>query len=213
MIVLCSIFRDSHSYLERYFDQIAELRERIDLKLILAEGDSVDATRPALVGHLMGTDDVCITADHGGPKFASIDHPVRWEQIAYVVRKTLERALREQPDVLVWVESDLLWDADDLLALIDAAKNGRSVTPMVFAEGTNRFYDVYGHRMNGAWFMGHAPYFQGPVEREGVYVKVDSCGSCFATPDMDALRKWDGHWPYHGHGKLWLDTEHKVRHP
>jgi hypothetical protein len=212
MIALCSIFRDSQSYLDRYFEQVNKLRCRVGLRLYLTEGDSHDGTDDELA-HRVRTSDTFMEVSHGGPRFGSVDNPQRWAQIASVVRPTLARALEDDPDIVIWVESDLVWDTEDMVRLIDAAKNGRSVAPMVFAEEGPRFYDTWGFRQNGQRFYAHQPYFPADPVTDEVYAKIDSCGSCFATPDLDALGKWDGTWPFHAGGRLWLDTLARVRHP
>lgn len=214
MIVLCSIFRNSFNYLDRYFDQVRKLRERIDLTLVLTEGDSTDATWDMLKSRWTRGDTYLKKVDHGGPRYPSIDLPQRWEQIAQVVRPTVARALELNPDMVIWVESDLLWDAEDMMRLVDAAKQGKAVAPMVLAEGEERFYDTWGFRMNGAQFNRAAPYIPGPGLFDDGLVKIDSCGSCFVTPEPERhLRTWSGLWPFPAAGELWLEQGARIRHP
>ena len=212
-LTVCSIFRDSVGYVPRYFHQIDRLREHVDVNLVLAEGDSTDETMDHLL-RLVEPPDVLLHVAHGGAKYGSIDHPVRWDQIASVVRPVIERALRDDPDMVMWVESDLVWDTGNMLRLIDGAKNGRAVAPMALAEGSKRFYDVWGYRVAKVGFNAYEPYWPGQPETEDGYVKIDSCGSCFVTPEPERhLRTWSGHWPFGAAGELWLDTAAEVRHP
>lgn len=212
-ITMCSIFRNSTPYIPRYFAQVAALRDHVDVNLVLAEGDNEDET----MGHLLANivePDVLLHVAHGGPVYGSIDHPIRWDQIAKVVRPVLDRALRDDPDMMIWVESDLIWDTEDMLRLIGDAKNGRAVAPMSLAEGTSRFYDIWGYRIAKVGFNAMEPYWPGQIQTDSGFVKIDSCGSCFVTPEPEKhLRKWSGHWPFGASGELWLDPMAKVRHP
>ena len=215
VITLCSIFRNAEPYLERYLNQVADLRKEVDnVRLVLAEGDSEDHTAEIL-DRKIDLLDLLIHVDHGGPAFGSVNNPQRWDQIAEVVKPTLQLALDQNPEVLVWVEGDLIWDTGVMLKLIERARvsPGRAVAPMVFAAGEDRFYDTYGFRMQGLPFLPSMPYFPKEGHREDELVKIDSCGSCFATRDFQPVRKWTGHWPFYADGRLWLDDSICVTHP
>ena len=210
MIALSSIFRNSASYLDRYFAQVEELRLRVDgLRLVLAEGDSHDNTWDLLESFGRPGDEM-LRINHGGPRFGSIDIPQRWAQIAQVVCPVKALACEWHPDVFVWVEADLIWDPEAMAHLI-ARAHDFSVAPMVFQAETDLFYDTWGYRIGGQEFSQGPPYF--PHEGHDRFVKIDSCGSCFATHDLDAVREWDGHWPFPAGGGLWLDTETRIEHP
>lgn len=209
MITLCSIFRNSGRYLRRYWDQIDGLRELTDVRVVGTWGDSDDNTYDLLKNRDMELHEY----HHGGPNFGSVDHGPRWDQIAKVVRHTLDQV--GNPGLaLVWVESDLIWEPSELYALVaDICINKcQAVAPMVMANGEDRFYDVWGFRQNGQMFSGGAPYFQDVRQPETGLVKIDSCGSCFVTRE-DHWREWTGHWPYTAGGNLWLDPHFKIRHP
>ena len=207
-VVVSSIFRDSAGYLPRYFAQIAALREHVDVRLVLGEGDSTDGTPTVLPSYLEGWDSV-VTHNHGGPRYGSIDHPERWANIARVVRDVIH-AVVDPGDAFVWVESDLMWDP---LTMMELLKADRPVAPMVFASDTPRFYDTWGYRKAGVMFTGHPPYIPGGTDQR--YVPVDSCGSCFVLParDFHTATEWDGMWPFPAGGQLALDTASVVRHP
>lgn len=208
-VVVCSMFRNSASYLERYFDQMDKLDAEVPLHLVLAEGDHTDDTRERLWDYV-GRAQI-LRVDHGGADHGSVDHPDRWANIATVVRVLVNAAFIYQPTLLVWVESDLIWDTADILRLIEAAKAGRAVAPRVLIEGSTRWYDTWGYRSNGAQFDASPPYCPIPPDDQG-YVKIDSCGSCFVAPP-NLVEGWDGHWPFTADGQLWLDTGATVRHP
>lgn len=208
-VVLASIFRDSTGYLPRYFSQIAALREHVDVRLVLGEGDSSDGTGTVLPSYLQ-VDDRVVTVNHGGARYGSIDHPARWANIARVVREVV-KAVGDPEDAFVWAESDLVWDP---LTMMELLKADRPVAPMLLAGDTPRFYDTWGYRQGGRMFSGHPPYMpDGP--RDERYVPVDSCGSCFVLParDFRTVQEWDGMWPFPAGGLLALDTASTVRHP
>lgn len=210
MITLSSIFREASGHLERYMAQVDALRQLVDVRLVLGEGDSTDHTGDML-RDMVGPRDTVVTVNHGGPMFGSVDHPQRWQQIAQVVRGVV--AMVDDPgNAYVWMEGDLIWDPYVILGLLDAE---RCVAPMIFAsDQPNRLYDIWGARQDGEMFSAMPPYFPKgtPDER---YVKVDSCGSCFVVPgaDMDVVRNWGGVWPFPAGGKLWMDTLTVVTHP
>lgn len=216
-VAACSIFMNSANYVDRYFDQMHTLGKSFDLSLVLTEGDSNDSTWDELKSR-WHPGIYLKQVNHGGPYFGSVDNNQRWEQISRVVRPTIAKALELEPDVVVWVESDLVWDVDVMARLIDSVNvPGRTSCPMVLADSSTRFYDIWGYRMNGKMFLAQEPYlpedpfhFQQPGSP---LVHIDSCGSCFATSDLEALAKWDGRWPYQESSNLKLHTDLVIRHP
>lgn len=205
-ITLCSIFRNSAGYLDRYFAQVDALREHVKVRVVGTWGDSTDDTAARLHKHEIEVE----AFHHGGPDFGSVDNPQRWDQIARVVCRTLDR-VGDPGDALVWVESDLIWEPDTFLTLLDDLEVARAVAPQVLADGSDRWYDTWGFRKDGRLFNGFPPYWPGSMEPEG-FVKIDSCGSCFVTRG-DEWQTWSGHWPYTAGGELWLDPTVTVRHP
>ncbi|HET6873992.1 MAG TPA: hypothetical protein VFH70_04400 [Acidimicrobiales bacterium] len=213
-VTLCSIFRNSVGYVDRYFSQVHALSGYVDLRLVLTYGDCTDATGPALeaAADRYEMPDVEIgQCDHGGPVFPSIDHPQRWDQIALVVRSTLDR-VGDPGDALIWVESDLEWSSQTMLKLLDDLAHVPAVAPQNMHATSERFYDTWGFRIDSVGFNAWPPYHQGTPDPDTGLVKIDSCGSCFVTK-ADYWRGWSGHWPYTAGGDLWLDETVAVRHP
>lgn len=210
MITLSSIFRNSTGYLDRYFAQVAALREHLPVRLVLGEGDSNDATADEL-RERVEPGDMIVTVNHGGQSFGSVDHPVRWANIAKVVHGLIE-VMPPVGDAFVYVESDLIWDPQTILRLLE---DNCCVAPMVMAsDNPHRFYDVWGFREDGRMFYAHPPYL--PFgECHDRMAKIDSCGNCFVVPasEYDCVAEWDGMWPFPAKGRLWLDQEQIVRHP
>jgi hypothetical protein len=180
----------------------------VDVRLVVAEGDSTDATLDHLKQR-MADDDTLLKVDHGGPRYGSVDHPERWDQIAMVFRATAER-VEDPGDAFIWVESDLLWRPEVMLGLLTDLGEVEAVSPLILCDGGLRFYDVYGYKIKGQNFEAMPPYY--PPQEPGL-VKIDSAGSCFATTDWDAVARWSGHWPYPAEGRLWLDPSLVVTHP
>lgn len=212
-VTLSSMFRNSVPYLHRYFAQVKALRREVDVRLVIAEGDSQDSTYGMLHPQLSSADTL-IKVDHGGIIYGSVNRPQRWANIATVARAVVG-AVSDPGDVFLWVEADLIWDASTMLRLLDDTMTKPAVAPMVYcsAPKTNRFYDVWGYRREGQKFRSYAPHWNNPTDAR--YVKLDSCGSCFAvSPEAwGSVVGWDGMWPFTADGELWLDAELVVRHP
>lgn len=209
-VTLSSIFRNSVDYLDRYFDQIERVRAAgMEVRLVLGEGDSNDATGSVL-RERVGPDDTVITVNHGGENYGSIDHPARWQNIAKVVSAVIAE-VGDPGDAFVYVESDLGWRPERILSLLEA---DRCVAPMVMNADGLRFYDTWGFRQGGHVFKDAPPYAPSPSIGER-YLKIDSCGNCFVVPakHFEVVEQWDGMWPFTADGLLWLDTQVHVRHP
>jgi hypothetical protein len=83
--------------------------------------------------------------------------------------------VHDEDDVLVYVESDLVWDAPTIVRLVSQVKPGTDVVaPLIFAG--EHFYDVWAFRKNGARFGPFHPYHS-ELNHDGLTV-VDSVGSC-----------------------------------
>ena len=172
-MILVSVFRNASGYVERYIEQVKALRDYAPVKVVCAEGDSDDDTYDLL----RASDFTVLKVEHGGPMFPSVDHPLRWRQLAAVCNVALCAAIREMDDEpLVYVESDLIWDAATLLELGDLASRHGAVAPMCFQNA--RFYDIWGYRKDGRRFNPYPPYH--PDIADSGLTEIDSAGSCIA---------------------------------
>jgi hypothetical protein len=182
-VVMASLFRNSTGYLDRYLDQVAALRSRFDsFRLLAVEGDSKDHTRNALVdgARIRSLELELVTCNHNGPVFGSTEDPARMVQLSKVVDTVFEN-VHEDDDVLIYVESDLVWDVETMSRLIHFAsdrEDGFDVfAPLVFhVNGT--FYDVWGFRKDGERF-GHPPPYHRDFQPDSL-MEMDSVGSCLA---------------------------------
>lgn len=233
-VAVLSAFRNATGYLARYFQQMECLRAALfaeghTLHLVLGEGDSVDMTFDMLtlladqfvsvpgVGVLVDIVDVT----HGGSVYGSIEHPGRFRDLAYVGNTLWSHRLSDT-DVAMLVESDLIWQAQTLTALIDDLAHVEAVAPMVLdSPPANTFYDVYAFRRGGVRFTKEPPY-HADLRDDSDLLQLDSAGSVLAIRGELARQL---HWPeedvvvglcrqiYAWDAAVWLDCNLTVYHP
>lgn len=226
-IVLCSSFRSSLHYLRRYLSQCDELDTRLQhaghkLSFIWAEGDSTDGTLKMLTAAKWRFKAEIVDATHGGPAFGSIVNLQRFRQLAYVANQVWER-LPTDADAVLWVESDLIWEADTLVRLLARLSEVPVVAPMILENPPSQlYYDVWAHRCNGQQFTKQLPYHAAIESDNSGLLEMDSVGSIIAmrgevarsvyVPIEDVLVgtcrmiREEG-W------SVWLDTGLKAFHP
>lgn len=183
-IAVGSAFRNSSAGLTAYFNRVKALQEHVGpqhkVRVIAAEGDSVDGTKHALgiVARSKAVPVEVRACDHGGPVFGSTEHQARLDALTGVGNAIFE-GVRDDDDVLVYVESDLLWDPHTIGSLIDMAAERRGgfdvLAPMVWAQ-PGVFYDIFAYRKDGQRFGPFAPYH--PALKPTGVTEVDSAGSC-----------------------------------
>lgn len=215
MVLVASAFRDAADYVDRYFDQIAALREHVPVTLHLAEGDSSDDSWDQIADRMTDGDWLYRIA-HGGRKFKSVDHPERWNQIATVWNTLLDKIPQDGP--LILVEADLIWQPDTMLTLLGHLGEGiDAVSPQSLANGGERFYDTWGYRWPSGEIFSHEPVDQG----RGV-LGISSAGSCIVMkPEVyrdarfgenDGIVGFCRDLHFKGYS-LWLDPSVSVVHP
>lgn len=197
-ICLLSAFRNATGYVNRYLDQVGalavELLDRCDnLSLVWGEGDSTDNTLyhlqkyQAAAGFYIPLIPV-VDCTHGGPVFGSVVNEQRFRQLAHV-GNCLWRHIPKDADVVLYVESDLIWDAETMLRLIDDLQRVPAVAPVVMELSTGGFYDTYCYRKDGVNFKKYPPYH--PALTCGM-VELDSAGSCMAmNAELARHLVWD----------------------
>lgn len=183
-IAIGSSFRNmAGGPLQHYVTQVFALYRALQthghsLRLIAVEGDSCDATEVQLQRYAVQLephfDIQIVKREHGGPVFGSTEAPERMKALSYVGNGIFE-SVRGQDEVLVYVESDLIWNAHTMLRLIYRLEVGQDViAPMIFAGES--FYDIWGFRKNGVRFEPVKPYHP-DLDSNGL-TEVDSAGSC-----------------------------------
>lgn len=184
-LAIASAFRNSSSrnHLTRWLTQVAALQTRLNmdghrLRAIAVEGDSTDDTRAQLLAgaarHSIAL--TLLTCDLGTPHFPSTEDPVRLSGLSRVLNTAME-ATWPDDDAVLYVESDLIWYAGTILALVSVMACNEHIdilAPLVFA-GPN-FYDVWGFRKDGERFSPFPPYHACLVD--AFCTPVDSVGSC-----------------------------------
>lgn len=233
-VTLCSAFRNAESYIGTYFYQIDNLalalRERGDkLRIIAAFGDCTDSTgqllkdqvifRGASLSLLFSVD--IFPFDHGGADYGSVVNEERFRNIARVCNAIWER-IPQDADAVIWVESDLIWQPETMLALVDNLAEYPAVVPMVMLKRAGYspefFYDTWAFRMGTTHISPMPPYFR---NWDGVTpLQVSSAGSCMVIRGELARKV---HWPadvfvglsrdiYGYGGSVWLDPKVSVIH-
>lgn len=190
-VAVGSAFRNMGPRVMLYMERVAALRDALPndtLRVIAAEGDSTDNTRDALK---LAADyhDVrlnFVECSHGQRIFGSTEEADRMIALSKVGNAIFEGV--QDDDVLVYIESDLVWDAATIISLIHNARErtgGYDVFAPIVMAG-KAFYDIWGFRgMDGERWIPFFPYhkecaMQDP-EHGTVYpamVEMSSVGSC-----------------------------------
>lgn len=189
-VCLLSAFRDSTPYLDRYFEQVGALHEALALRgdrlrVIAGEGDSTDCTRELLQAKLEGAPYLTAFVDvtHGGPKYDSVVSAQRFRQLSQVWN-ALWLHIPTNYSAVLFVESDLIWDADTMLTLLDCLGTYPAIAPKILCPRIAKdfFYDSWAFRKDGRHFTPNPPYFSDmaddPTAKEPV--QIDSAGSVLA---------------------------------
>lgn len=194
-IAVASAFRNSPEHqVQRWAKQLSMLSIHHTVRAIAAVGDCRpgDHTVDYITDHAMvqrGLRVDIVTCNHGGPIFGSVEDPKRMECLSHVGDAWLN-AVRPADDVVVYVESDLIWDVITMNQLIKYADSYEQtgfdiVAPFVFAGP--HFYDVWGFRRGGARFAPFHPYHHDLANFKGTIIDVDSVGSCLAMRGSVAM--------------------------
>ena len=230
-VVLCAMFKNATGYIPRYNSIVRMFRDANHLsgntlRLVFAEGDSQDNTWDHL--HVMcqdlGVPHTIIKREHGKSWSGNPDWPVRWEALSFVSNSLLCEVTPDD-DVVLYIESDLIWIPYTALRLIDHLDRVDAVSPGCYtAHGA--FYDIWGFIRNGTCFNPFPPYhheIEGHGLPQGDIVKIDASGSawCMRGDVARRVRFGDGDWHSRGLGKsiyrngyqLWYDPNLYVIHP
>lgn len=190
-LVILSAFRNAVGHINRYFDQVLALREHglkndanFSVRIVACEGDSTDKTLHDLQWMKLAIDSrinvSIVKHDHGGPAFGSVESIERMSALTGVMKAMLAQ-VSYNDDMVLYVESDLIWTPHDVGSIVDrAGEHGGFdiVSPLVLA-GDN-FYDVYCFRgLDGSRFAPFKPYHSSLLSNRHI-TEVSSVGSCLA---------------------------------
>jgi hypothetical protein len=229
MVAIGSAFRNSPNWhVERYFTQVYQYEKRLlsqgwSCRVIAVEGDShTDETRRSII-KWAGIYDIELSltrVNHGGPEFGSVETLERFIALSKVGNGILEQ-VEVRDDIVVYVESDLLWSPDTLLRLGSQVleKDLDVVSPLVFAG--QHFYDVWGFRgLDNARFAPFPPYHS-MLNLDGL-TEVSSVGSCLVMRaqvandcrmiDNECLVGFCKDARNKGY-KIWVDARERINHP
>lgn len=196
-LVIGSCFRTpSQAHVDRYTTQVAALKTLAEsrgdrLQVISVWGDSPDDT-PQRVASALGAVRLAtltlVDRTHGFGQFGSTTHPDRLAGFAYAANGVFE-AIQPDADVVVYIESDLIWTAEDLYAGIDQLTPTQQILSLpTFCQGTDTFYDLWAYRtLAGENFGPLAPYAPG-IHPRGL-TELGSAGGCLILSG-DAARRF-----------------------
>jgi glycosyltransferase involved in cell wall biosynthesis len=225
-VAVLSMFRDSTGYLSQYFAQVKCLSELLHgegsrLRIVACENDSEDETYRWLDRNLQSwPGSRLIEAKDDCPYYPSLELPERWRHIAWVCNQLLDQ-VDEADDVVLYVESDLRWQPDEMLRLVHLAKDHGAVTcPSYLKVRGGRYYDTWGSRRGGARFSSRYPYT--PEWTTDRMLAMDSCASVLAVKakwardcrftEEDGFVGWS-RAVRSKNGYLWMATDLAVVHP
>lgn len=219
-LTICSIFRDSTSYLERYADQVVEVLAHFPQShLIWLEGDSQDGTPQALaaLADRLAADVTLLTYDTGGPYWPSIDHSLRWQQLEACWNRNLRYL--EPSALCICVESDLMWDWSTVARCLEGLASWDVVYPMLMKRGAGSewFYDTNAFQRAGQHFSMHPPVIPDWEATSGErFVPVSTGGGLILTR-YELLRQaqWRDNCVLHfpDGTRLAVDTQTRIYHP
>lgn len=223
-VVICSAFRNAESYISRYFSQIDALDRLLTrrgdvLSLVLGYGDSTDHTDALLFEACSGGIGArLIDCTHGGKAYTSVVDAQRFRQLAFVGNRVLAN-VPDDADVVVYIESDLIWEPQTIIELLNDVQWRDVVAPLIMEVSSSGFYDTFAFVKNGLNFIKAAPYHCGV---NGGMIAMDSVGSCiamradiarrFRLPDEDVIVGFCCQVRAAGYG-IYCDTSLRVDHP
>lgn len=226
-IAVASCFRNSAGrQVSRWMDQVAAFRSYMKhdgVRALCVEGDSIDNTRQYLIDGAARRDInlELRTCNHGGPVYGSVEDPARMLALSKVGNE-LFAGVTLADDVVIYVESDLLWDPATFARLVQRVTQPARplcdvVAPLIFAG--QYFYDVWGFRKSGQRFSPLPPYHS-ELAPQGLTM-VDSVGSCLAIRSevarnvkfgTNALVSWCEGARHQGY-RIAVDPSLRVEHP
>jgi len=192
-IAVVSLFRNMVGRIDPYMAQIDTLQRHVWLdstdhtvRVIAVTGDNTDATEDELQvsANRYRVPLSIVKCNHGLQVFPSCEDPNRLAALTKVLMAGMRAVSHDKygDDVVLYVESDLIWNPHQVGSIIDMAyrRDGYFdiIAPMIFCGDGSQFYDVWGFRHDGARFSWDAPYTHDLLY--GGITELDSVGSCFA---------------------------------
>ncbi len=183
-LVLGSCFRhNSEESIRAYAERVRALSHLAtargdSLSLISVWGDCDDDT-PEKLGRVLPPlrlDWTLIDRTHGLGVFGSTEHPARLKGFAYAVNGVLQ-AVQDDAQVFIYVESDLLWEAETIYQLVDQLSIRVDILAPPTFTTPDCFYDTFAFRtLDGVRFGPFAPYSE--AIKPGELTPLSSAGGC-----------------------------------
>ncbi len=183
-IVIGSAFRNMAGRTNRYFKSVYALVEQLgyddSVRIVAVEGDSIDGTAEELrhMAELWEIPTDVRNHDHGHPHFGSTESPVRLKALTGVSNEVFA-GVDGTDDVLVYIESDLLWRAETIAGLAELAHRQADgfdiIAPLTYA--AEAFYDIWGYRGTDSQRFGPFAPFHESLPSHGIG-EIHSAGSC-----------------------------------
>ncbi len=186
-VAILTPFRNARKYLSLYFSQLSSLRTLLSehnysLRLIAAEGDSLDGTRERIIHHCrdLNLPLTLIDTTHGHMRWGSVEDPVRMKTMSEVMNKALDQ-VKESDSVVVWIMSDLKWGPETIAEMIYAAweeeDNYHIFAPSVLLSDGS-FYDTWAFR----WLSGERFSLSFRENRvRNAFYEISSAGTCLVS--------------------------------
>src|SRR3989304_9174143 len=230
-LTILSIFRQSSSYLARYFSQIEKAFQLSDGRChaLWLEGDSTDDTCALLaqkkreleqMGHLV----TIVKNDLRKELWPSVKNAKRWNQLAACWNKCLGSLLPSK--IAVCVESDLIWDPSIIQKIVPKLdKEHQVIAPMLLLDKSKEvmgewwFYDTWGFSRGKHKFRLTNPYWKRMkhLRHEKELLEVSTAGGLLgSTYDVYHKSKWDLETcilSYPQGTKVFLDKTLQIYHP
>lgn len=204
-VIIITPFRNASYNLKRYFDQLSDLRTKMwngnfadgqypYVHLIALEGDSIDNTKERIKERCDFLDIplTLIDVSHGQMAWKSVEDPRRLEAMSVIMNTGLDAANKisiDQNDCVVWLMSDIEYNAKSIVELIDSIDHLSIYAPVTLISGTDKFYDTWAYRIGNERFKQGYPYHSkiesdlkraqewGHAELSAEY-PIDSAGTC-----------------------------------
>ena len=228
-LVVGSCFRNSAgAHVDRYAARLRALAQTchargITLHVIAVWGDCVDQTEAALWEALRPIplhQLIVLERTYGHANYGSSEHPERLAGFAHAANGVFG-TVGDGADAVIYVESDLVWTPEALLAPLADLRAGREIIAIpTFCGPTTTFYDTWGFRTPDGRRFGALPPYWDALNLRGL-TELGTAGGCLVMRgDVARACRCDGEAlvgfckdararGYH----VWADWRVRVEHP
>lgn len=200
-ILVCSLFKNSEKYLDRFLDSLEYNIDyiyndkydvdKIDIELCFIEGSSEDNTFSVLKKFCKNI------KDRYGIKYILEKNNInqsleRFDKLAILRNMLIKLGLKSKHDYVLFIDSDIIFDKDIIIKLVNSIEKNKVdvVAPMITIEkfrtyDNDYFYDQLAYvDRNGNNFTHHFPYI--PIDNIDIKkiihkepIDMQSVGACY----------------------------------